>query len=152
MKCRPIFSAFLSLCLSDACPEPVFYKMAQKIEMLFLTWMRSSGLRVTFLRKNGVLGGFSLCLSRACLGKMFVFIHKMAQKERFNSPEHASHDVILQRIHVATARTVAPFLEDTTHAMRSKVLDIWADHIPVWEGLDVRSERRDVIPDVCAIL
>jgi hypothetical protein len=26
---------------------------------------------------------FSLCLSRACLGKMFTFILKMAQKARF---------------------------------------------------------------------
>jgi hypothetical protein len=29
---------------------------------------------------NGPVSEFSLCLSRACLGKMFVFIHKWLKK------------------------------------------------------------------------
>ena len=40
------------------------------------------------LRENGslFLSVLSLCLSRACLGKMFVFMHKMARKDRLRLP------------------------------------------------------------------
>ena len=45
------------------------------------------------LRQNGLFLEFSLvlvlCVSRACLGKMIVFIHKWRKKDRFNSPWHA---------------------------------------------------------------
>jgi hypothetical protein len=38
------------------------------------------------LGTNGPFFEFSLCLSRACLGKMFVFIYKWRKKDRFYSP------------------------------------------------------------------
>ena len=38
------------------------------------------------LGTNGPFFEFSLCLSRACLGKMFVFIYKWRKKWRFSHP------------------------------------------------------------------
>jgi hypothetical protein len=51
------------------------------------TTLARSSCPASALWENGPLfGEFSLCLSRACLGKMFVFIHIIddnAQKDRF---------------------------------------------------------------------
>ena len=44
----------------EACPQPSFH-----------------------LRENGLFFEFSLCLSRACLGKMMHFIYKWQKKARF---------------------------------------------------------------------
>jgi hypothetical protein len=48
------------------------------------------------LRKNGPFVEFSLCLSRACLGKMFAFMHKWLKKTVFthrlcNASSEESH-------------------------------------------------------------
>jgi hypothetical protein len=44
------------------------------------------------LRKTPLFFEFSLCLSRACLGKMFVYIYKWRKKWRFLHRAEASSD------------------------------------------------------------
>jgi hypothetical protein len=52
--------------------------MAQKVTFSHL-WSPN----LTLLQQNGPFFEFFLCLSRACLGKMFIFIYKWLKKDRF---------------------------------------------------------------------
>jgi hypothetical protein len=45
----------------------------------------AKGMRLPHLR-NGIFFEFSLCLSRACLGKMFVFMYKWLKNAVFRRP------------------------------------------------------------------
>eukprot|EP01046_Picozoa_sp_COSAG06_P019227 COSAG06_NODE_1364_length_9696_cov_14.104929_7_plen_92_part_00 len=64
------------------CPEPVLAEMIISIfknrgnKDRFLT----SLLECEILRENGTFFEFSLCLSRACLGKIIIFIYKWRKK------------------------------------------------------------------------
>ena len=49
------------------------------------------------LRENGTFFEFSLCLSRACLGKRMHFIYKWRKKCRFLTYDHASRPLRLLR-------------------------------------------------------
>jgi hypothetical protein len=62
--------------------------MAQKTTVFHRPWVVSVGSTVVvppILRENGTFLEFSLCLSRACLGKMLIFIYKWLKKCRFRT-------------------------------------------------------------------
>jgi hypothetical protein len=49
-------------------------------------------------RENGIFFEFSLCLSRTCLGKMFVFIYKWRKNAVFRRPTDADAGGFVQRL------------------------------------------------------
>jgi hypothetical protein len=78
----------------------------------------ASARRCMHLRKNGLFFEFSLCLSRACLGKMIVFIYKwlkttvFTHRDQDRAQRHADLNLPIAAVthvtHAAAATAAAP--------------------------------------------
>jgi hypothetical protein len=60
---------------------------------------KSSAIKESSLRENGTFFEFSLCLSRACLGKIMHFIYKWLKKCRFRTSSPSLDRAPLRQAH-----------------------------------------------------
>jgi hypothetical protein len=101
-----LFLCLPRACLGkDVCPEPVLVKIRVSIiESIKLKLRKNAfsappsrqGHRSAGLRrcdKTGFFGAFPLCLSRACLGQIVVFIHKWLKRPVVFSPHFDAAEV-----------------------------------------------------------
>jgi hypothetical protein len=70
-----------SLCVSPPRLRPLAYSFVPHHHLSAASTLQLAQIKC--LRENGTFLEFSLCSSRACLGKMLIFIYKWLKKCRF---------------------------------------------------------------------
>ena len=75
-----------------ALPRPPASPLLLLLHLLYHRDRQLSALQRMPLRKTPLFSQLSLCLSRACLGKMIVFIYKRRKKWRFRTTELPDRD------------------------------------------------------------